>query len=579
MTQRTTTDGTAVMLSLDGAASGTHRSGTAVARPPSETDRILRLAIAAGRLGTWRWDLGSGHVQWDERLEEIFGFAPGEFDGSYEAYLARLHPDEREAIVAEVDAAVAQRRSYWLEHRVVWRDGTVRWVQGVGQTSVDESGEATGTFGCVADVTERVVAEADRTVALERLEFLADVAAALNQSLDVNATLDQVVALAVPRLADAALLFTVNESGPQLVAVRHTDPARGELLAELFASYPIRADQPGMGAAMTTGQIQLLPEVPDELLREVANDDTHLSMLRRLEVGSGIAVPLAVEGRVLGVLGLGLQHDRQVTDDLVQTAAALASRAAIALENARLHTTVKTVADALQSGLAPALPQALPGMRVAARYVAAGAGVEVGGDFYDLVDCGDDRWLLVIGDVSGRGPSAAALNAQVRFAARALARTGIDAGQVATALNDNVVADAEEERFCTAVIATLAPDDAGITIELVAAGHPAPIVARSDGTLEECDGGHNPVLGVLADVAYAPATVHLTPGDVLVVVTDGVLEARNPDGEFFDECRLREAIRRATRTAAGIADGIHAAVGAFARPATDDLAIVTVEAT
>jgi serine phosphatase RsbU (regulator of sigma subunit) len=262
---------------------------------------------------------------------------------------------------------------------------------------------------------------------------------------------------------------------------------------------------------------------------------------------------------------------------MVQTAAAMASRAAVALENSRLHSTVTTIADALQAGLAPALPPTLPGMRVATRYVAAGAGVEVGGDFYDFVDCGDGRWLLVIGDVAGRGPGAAALNAQVRFAARALARTGLDAAQVATALNDNVVADAEAERFCTAVVVTLAPDDNGIAADLVVAGHPAPIVVRATGTMDEC-GGDNQLLGVFADAVFTTTSTRLSRGDVLVLVTDGVLEARDPHGEFFDEGRLFDAIRHAIRTAEGIADGVHAAVAAFAPNMTDDLAIVTVEA-
>ncbi len=543
-----------------------------------DADELLSLAFEAGRLGSWRWDKASGRVRWDERLSEIFGFGPNEFAGTYDAYAARLHPDERAAVEAEISRALVDRRTYRLEHRIVWPDGTVRWVEGVGQVSVDESGGVTGTYGCVADVTDRVVAEADRAGVLERLEFLTKVGGVLNRSLDVEETFARVVSLVVPRLADAAVLFAVDDSGPRLVAARHADPARDQLLVELSLRSPLTPDQPGVGAAFATGEIQLLHDVPDELLQAVATDTTHLSKLRQLQVGAGIAVPLAIEGRVLGVLGLGMQHGRRVTDETVQTATALASRAAIALENSRLHSTVKTIADALQSALAPALPAALPDMRVAARYVAAGSGVEVGGDFYDLVDCGDGRQLLVIGDVCGRGPGAAALNAQVRFAARALARTGLDVGQVTTGLNANVVADSEDERFCTAVIAALAPDDRGITVELVAAGHPEPILVRPDGAVSVCH-GNNPLLGVLAEVTFTPTRVHLTRGDVLVLVTDGVLEARSPHGEFFGEGRLHDAARRSTRTAAGVADSIHAAVASFAHRLADDLAIVAVQAT
>ena len=119
----------------------------------ADVTRRLQLALEAGSLGTWQWDAASGEVAWDAQLEQIFGFEPGGFDGSFETYRSRLHPDDRDDVLAEVDAAMAERRPYHVEHRVVWADGAVHWVQGRGNVTLGTSGEVTGTTGCVADIT------------------------------------------------------------------------------------------------------------------------------------------------------------------------------------------------------------------------------------------------------------------------------------------------------------------------------------------------------------------------------------------------------------------------------------------
>src|SRR5581483_9650006 len=139
----------------------------------------LRLALDAGRLGTWRWEMASGTVEWDERLEAMFGFEPGQFDGTYESYVARLHPSERAEIQARVRQAVDDKVPYDLEHRIVWPDGTVRWIQGRGDVTTDASGTVTGTIGCVADITDRKRLEDRSAALLRRLSLQAEAATAL----------------------------------------------------------------------------------------------------------------------------------------------------------------------------------------------------------------------------------------------------------------------------------------------------------------------------------------------------------------------------------------------------------------
>ena len=110
-----------------------------------------RLALEAGGLGTWRWDVTSGETVWDERLESLFGFRRGGFDGSFDSYVSMLHPDDRESVLANVDEAVRTKSTYRVEHRVVWPDGSVHWINGVGGVTLDDQGEVDGTVGCAMD--------------------------------------------------------------------------------------------------------------------------------------------------------------------------------------------------------------------------------------------------------------------------------------------------------------------------------------------------------------------------------------------------------------------------------------------
>ena len=140
----------------------------------------------AGGLGTWRWERDTGATVWDERLEALFGLEPGSFDGTFEAYAALLHPEDAAEVLGTVEEAVQSKGRYIVEHRVVWPDGSVHWILGAGQPTVDEAGEVTGTIGACADVTARVLVEQERDRLLaeavdaaeverlsrERLEFL-----------------------------------------------------------------------------------------------------------------------------------------------------------------------------------------------------------------------------------------------------------------------------------------------------------------------------------------------------------------------------------------------------------------------
>jgi serine phosphatase RsbU (regulator of sigma subunit) len=210
------------------------------------------------------------------------------------------------------------------------------------------------------------------------------------------------------------------------------------------------------------------------------------------------------------------------------------------------------------------------------RYEAAGEGVEIGGDFYDFVAVNDAQHVLIVGDVCGRGPSAASLNAQVRFSARALARHGLRPRALADEINRIVTADAEDDRFCTAVLATVEPGPP-LRIEAVTAGHPGPVVLRANGEVETL-AATGPLLGVFGGAAYSSVEVVLEVGDTLIVLTDGLLEARAPSGDFFEPEFLPLVAGLVGHDADNIASVITAAVRRFVGgPLNDDLALVVIQ--
>jgi PAS domain S-box-containing protein len=217
----------------------------------------------------------------------------------------------------------------------------------------------------------------------------------------------------------------------------------------------------------------------------------------------------------------------------------LARIASLAVENARLEQRERSIARTLQASL---LPQTLPeiaGLEVAARYVAGGEGTVVGGDVYDVFAI-DDDWALVVGDVCGKGAEAAALTAMVRYTIRAEAAHRDSPAAVLRLLNDAILRQYDDSRFCTVLHGRIRVADSRAELSLAAGGHPPPLVLRADGNVEPVASA-GPLLGVIRSVAYEDVAVTLAAGDALVCFTDGVTEGRGPGGMFGDTC-LHDAV-------------------------------------
>jgi sigma-B regulation protein RsbU (phosphoserine phosphatase) len=251
---------------------------------------------------------------------------------------------------------------------------------------------------------------------------------------------------------------------------------------------------------------------------------------------------------------------------------ALLDAVEVAQREARRSTALaRTLQESL---LAPVLPH-VPGLELASRYRPAGAGGELAGDFFDVFQGIGERWHAVIGDVCGKGVEAAKMTALARYTLRAAAMRGGAPSAMLTELNAALEHQAKGHGlYLTALVATVCETDAGFTATLALAGHPPALLRRADGTVEEA-GRHGSLLGIFARVTLHDVDLLLGPGDVLVLHTDGLTDARRAD-ERFGEARLYEAIAAGTRpSAAALVADIDATVAGFSDgPADDDLALL-----
>jgi PAS domain S-box-containing protein len=519
----------------------------------------LRLAVESTGLGTWDWDLVTGELKWDARCKAVFGLPP-DAEVDYDVFLAGLHPDDRE----RTDQAVRQALDpegggeFNVEYRTVGpTDGVERWVAAKGQALFEE-GKACRFIGTVLEITERKRADEERDLLLareqlarveavrarRRLALLAAAGTTLSASLDYEATLEGIAHLVVPELADWCLLDVLEEDGSvKQLAAAHADLGKEDLLRELLSYRRFGEDAPGTVArVLRTGKSVLIPEASDGWLAERATGEEHLGVLRRLAVCSFMSVPLLARGRTLGAVTLvSSDPERSYGEEDLSLAEGLAYRCALAVDNARLYRERSHIARTLQRSLLPRLPEAA-GIEVGVEYLPMGEENEVGGDFYDLIETEGGRRLAVIGDVCGKGAAAAAVTALTRYTIRAVAMRQDEPAAVLAALNEAMIRQLDDEQFCTVACARLEPTDDGFELGVARGGHPAPLVVRADGSVEAVMPPGR-ALGVFPDPELGVQDVRLGPGDAAVFYTDGITEARGPDGSFFGEERLRALLR------------------------------------
>lgn len=569
----------------------------ATERRAREVTEHLRLALEAGGLGTWRWEMRTGATAWDERLEALFGLSRGGFDGTFETFVSCLHPDDREEVLASVKSAVETQSTYRVEHRVVWPDGSIRWISGAGAVLLDEDGIVTGTVGCAADVTDRVHQELERRelaeaaveaaanerVLRERLEFVSAINEALNQSETLRDVMVNVTARAVPRLGDWCSVHVLRGAGNPIpeVEVAHVDPGMVAYARQLQDRFPYDPNAPkGVAHVIRTGETIFYPEITDDVVAELDATDEEREIVAQLALRSAIVVPLVKRGKVLGAMQFVMSSTgRQYTTDDVALAHAVAGRIASSIENHRLSDLQRTIASTLQRSLLPSVLPDIPGVEIAVRYWPAGEQTEVGGDFYDVFAL--DRpstFAVVMGDVCGTGPAAAALTGLARHSIRSSAWHGDNPAEVLTSLNRDVLRSGTGT-FLTATYAELNASGPGLELTVASGGHPLPVLSTSGGTRLMGEAGT--LLGIVDEPRSHPETVHLEPGDAVVFYTDGATDVRPPHGLTATEfARIVSDATAAAGSAETIADNIHRALAAILplHERNDDVALLILRA-
>ncbi len=404
--------------------------------------------------------------------------------------------------------------------------------------------------------------------AREDLAFILDASTAVTREPHYFDSLTCMARLTVPTLAPLCAVHVLERGRTRRIAVAASGPAEEGLLAS-----PALTDQ-----------------VDNAIDRVLASGATHTGSLgtgpNGVSAAPGVCgyacVPLTTRGRTFGVLTL-FATAQPLDGHTIFLAEELARRAASSADNAHQFTDRVQLARDLQAGLLPPELPRIPGARLAASYHPAGEGLEVGGDFYDVFPLPDERWALMIGDVCGRGALAATTTGMVRHTARAAARLLHDPTAVVAAINNALTArTVSEDCFVSLVYSELRRAASHLTLDLIRAGHVPPLVRRADGTVEQL-AQPGLLLGIGLEPGSCPCYVDLFPGDSLVLVTDGITEARSAEGDFFGEDRLADALGTrpdTVTTPSGLIESVTAAVAAFAGDSThDDQAALVLMAT
>jgi PAS domain S-box-containing protein len=521
-----------------------------------QTDRYEALLLALSEAGE-----GMLVIEEDGRcvyvngaFEHLSGYAAPELtalESVFELVVPEQRDEVRRRVLLRVERGIVED-GYLLTLRR--RDGTLIDLEVVGVPLAVEHGHRIVVIA--HDVTERRRVEVARERLLARSALMAEASELFDQSLDEAATLERVARLCVRDLASTCIVVLGDAPGAiRRVAAAARDPEVERTLLELHLRYPLDEDPANViFDVLRSGESLVLDPIHD--LVDELEDPHHRDLVRALGMEVGMIVPLRARGTARGVLALGFPSLAcQDRDELLDRFEDLGRRAALALDTVRLYEERTTVARTLQrSLLPPALPD-VPGLEIAARYLAAGEGNELGGDFYDCFATGDGEWAVVIGDVCGKGAEAAALTALARHTLRASAMHDRRPAAVLHELNAAILRHGTDYRFCTAVYVALRPGDEGVEARVSTGGHPLPLLLRADGRVEVA-GRTGTLLGVLADPELSETSLALRPGDALVLFTDGVIEA-SPLDDAFGPARLAAFLGDcagldATRIAAGV---------------------------
>ncbi|MGW1807126.1 SpoIIE family protein phosphatase [Streptomyces sp. NPDC002078] len=407
------------------------------------------------------------------------------------------------------------------------------------------SGRVIGVATSLVDVSERHWASIKADRAARRLTVIADASSRIGATLDVEQTAEDLAQVAVPDLADIAAVDVLDailafhrtarspDEGPELfralaVAAAYPTPATTYLKAGDLAAY---GAERLITQCVHTGQPVIVAHAGEKDLQHIARTPGAAATFARAGVHSYLAVPLIARNEVLGALDLlRARNPLPFDNEDVILAGELAARAAVAIDNARWHQSIRNAAETLQRSLLPGRPPQLAGLDIASHYQPAQASAEVGGDWYDVIPLTDDKTALVVGDVMGNGIDAAATMGRLRTATCAFADLDLAPDEVLQHLDK--ITRGLEHYIATCIYAIYDPQRHQCRI--ANAGHLPPVLIRTSQPPELLDLPTGTPLGV-GGFPFHTTTFDLNAGDRLVLYTDGLVETRHhPIDERLD---------------------------------------------
>ncbi|MFF1548855.1 SpoIIE family protein phosphatase [Streptomyces sp. NPDC058291] len=465
------------------------------------------------RAGDFSLAMDTGRVEVGEEILELFRMPRADFDGRVETLLGRAVPEDLPSLMSVVEADHMSIGDRELEFRVLQPAGPPKWLRLRGRLLPGGDGRPARLVGTVADAS----ALRDEVTDVARVQRLAAALATAGTVRDVSQAV--VAALRKPLRADRIALAELE--GERLV-VTVLDPPEPQSWPALWrlewrTEWPdasVRA-MPTLAAALREGRARIWPAgtVLEPALAGVGP--------------GGLAVlPLSAGGRTTGACLIGWDRPHTFGPDERALLTASAGLAGQALTRAHAFDAEHELVAMLQRQLLPRRLPELPGAVAVARYLPATAGLEIGGDWYDVIPLPDHRVALVIGDVQGHSAAAATLMGQMRTALRAYAAEGHPPDVVVSHAN-RLLLELETDLFVTCCYVDVGLEDG--TAWCVRAGHPPPVVRHADGSTEvaETDGG--PPLGVLTQAEFPMTPLRLSPGAVIALTTDGLVESADLD--------------------------------------------------
>ncbi|MFF3658727.1 SpoIIE family protein phosphatase [Streptomyces olivochromogenes] len=494
------------------------RTGTGRPAPPP----LLSPALRSLCVGSFVITPDTGLIEADESLLELAGITPDDFDGKADTLLAHALPEDMHALMSVLEPSTQTVGRRELEFRVRRPTGEMRWLSLSCQVVAGLDGRPEQVVGVVT-ATSVLRQSADD---VSRIQWLTT---ALDDAITVRDVSRVVVnALGEPLGADRVALAELQDDRLAVTVLDPPEPAawpqwwRSEWRSE-WPDAPVSA-LPTLQTALREGRM-VLSSAGAALEPALAG----------IGAGGLAVLPLPAKGWVAGVCLVGWDQPHEFVPEERFLLTATAALVGQALNRARAHDAEQELATMLQRSLLPRRLPELPGGTAVARYLPAKRGLQVGGDWYDVIALSEERVALVIGDVQGHSAGAATIMGQMRTAIRAYAVEGHPPDVVVSHAN-RLLVGMETDLFATCCYAELDMEEGNALF--VRAGHLAPLLRHPDGRTEEVQVEGGLPLGILADAEFPMTTCALAPGTVIVMVTDGLVEAVDlPLDEGMDRTR------------------------------------------